>query len=166
MEPREQNSPMPTAALSSPHRKAFDALDFYRRIVRDPAICHPRSPQLDSTQSGDLFLAGEVAMMANWFGFAARAGREGSPLAGKSPSRLFLARISAAPALAFCLLGTGHGPRLPPKGTCLAIPSLRRLARTRLGITNMAPLAYGSRRGGTRHCRLAFLSIARSKPSR
>ncbi len=62
---------------------ALSALEFYRRIVRDPALCHPRSSQLDSTQSGDLFLAGEVAMMANWFGFAARAGREGSPLAGK-----------------------------------------------------------------------------------
>jgi len=62
---------------------ALSALEFYRRIVRDPALCHPRSPELDSTQSGDLFLAGEVAMMANWFGFAARAGREGSPLAGK-----------------------------------------------------------------------------------
>jgi len=62
---------------------ALSALEFYRRIVRDPYMCHPRSPQLDSTQSGDLFLAGEVAMMANWFGFAARAGREGSPLAGK-----------------------------------------------------------------------------------
>ncbi len=62
---------------------AHSALEFYRRVVRDPALCHPRSPQLDSTQSGDLFLAGEVAMMANWFGFAARAGREGSPLAGK-----------------------------------------------------------------------------------
>jgi len=59
------------------------ALEFYRRVVRDPAVCHPKSPQLDSTQSGDLFLAGEVAMMANWFGFAARSGREGSPLAGK-----------------------------------------------------------------------------------
>ena len=62
---------------------AIDALEFYRRVVRDPAVCHPQSPQLDSTQSGDLFLAGEVAMMANWFGFAARSGREGSPLAGK-----------------------------------------------------------------------------------
>ena len=62
---------------------ALSALEFYRRIVGDPALCHPRSPQLDSTQSGDLFLAGEVAMMANWFGFAARAGREKSPLAGK-----------------------------------------------------------------------------------
>lgn len=64
--------------------QAVEALDFYRRVVRDPALCHPRSRVLDSTQSGDLFLAGEVAMMANWFGFAARAGREGSPLAGKA----------------------------------------------------------------------------------
>jgi multiple sugar transport system substrate-binding protein len=63
--------------------KALSALEFYRRIVRDPASCHPRSPRLDSTQSGDIFLNGEVAMMVNWFGFAARSGREGSPLAGK-----------------------------------------------------------------------------------
>ncbi|MGC1422667.1 MAG: extracellular solute-binding protein [Terracidiphilus sp.] len=62
---------------------ALSALEFYRRIVGDPSLCHPRSPQLDSTQSGDLFLAGEVAMMANWFGFAARSACEGSPLAGK-----------------------------------------------------------------------------------
>ncbi len=63
--------------------EAVAALDFYRRVVRDPALCHPRSAQLDSTQSGDLFLDGEVAMMANWFGFAARSSREDSPLAGK-----------------------------------------------------------------------------------
>jgi multiple sugar transport system substrate-binding protein len=63
--------------------EAIVALDFYRRIVSDPSVCHPASPQLDSTQSGDRFLAGEVAMMVNWFGFAARADREGSPLAGK-----------------------------------------------------------------------------------
>jgi multiple sugar transport system substrate-binding protein len=67
--------------LTSP--QAIAALAFYRRVVLDSALCHPRSPQLDSTQSGDLFLAGEVAMMANWFGFAARACRDGSPLAGK-----------------------------------------------------------------------------------
>ncbi len=52
-------------------------------VVRDAGLCHPRSPELDSTQSGDLFLSGEVALMVNWFGFAARSGREGSPLAGK-----------------------------------------------------------------------------------
>lgn len=64
-------------------QSAVDALDFYRRIVRDPTACHPRSSQLDSTQSGDLFQSGEVAMMANWFGFAARSSRNGSPLFGK-----------------------------------------------------------------------------------
>jgi len=63
--------------------EAVRALDFYRRTVRDSSLCHPQSPQLDSTQSGDVFLAGEVAMMVNWFGFAARSDREGSPLAGK-----------------------------------------------------------------------------------
>ncbi len=63
--------------------EAMQALDYYRRIVRDPAVCHPDSPQLDSTQSGDLFVASDIAMMANWFGFAARASRKGSPLAGK-----------------------------------------------------------------------------------
>jgi multiple sugar transport system substrate-binding protein len=63
--------------------QALAALDFYRRVVRDPSLCHPRSLELDSTQSGDLFLSGEVALMVNWFGFAARSGREGSPLAGK-----------------------------------------------------------------------------------
>lgn len=64
--------------------EAVSALDFYRRVVRDPALCHPRSPHLDSTQSGDLFIDGEVAMMANWFGFAARSARAGSPLEGKA----------------------------------------------------------------------------------
>ncbi|MFZ0745891.1 MAG: sugar ABC transporter substrate-binding protein [Terracidiphilus sp.] len=63
--------------------QATEAIDFYRRIVRDPELCHPRSPQLDSNQSGDLFLDGEVAMMANWFGFAARSARPGSALEHK-----------------------------------------------------------------------------------
>jgi multiple sugar transport system substrate-binding protein len=63
--------------------QAIAALEFYRRVVSDPALCHPLSPQLDSTQSGDAFLEGKVAMMANWFGFAARANRDGSSLAGK-----------------------------------------------------------------------------------
>jgi multiple sugar transport system substrate-binding protein len=67
--------------LTSP--QALTALDFYRRVVRDQTMCHAGSPRLDSTQSGDAFLSGEVAMMVNWFGFAARSYREGSPLARK-----------------------------------------------------------------------------------
>lgn len=62
---------------------AVRGLEFYRNTVRNPVLCHPRATSLDSTQSGDLFLAGEVALMANWFGFAARAGRAGSALQGK-----------------------------------------------------------------------------------
>ncbi len=92
---------------------ALAALEFYRRIVRDPAICHPLSPQLDSTQSGDLFLAGEIAMMANWFGFAARAGREGSPLAGKVAIAPIPTASFAAPASlsVFWALAMGRGSR-------------------------------------------------------
>jgi multiple sugar transport system substrate-binding protein len=73
--------------------QAVEGLEFYRRVVRDPSICHPQSPLLDSTQSGDVFLAGEVAIMVNWFGFAARSERAGSPLAG----RVAIAPIPADP---------------------------------------------------------------------
>jgi multiple sugar transport system substrate-binding protein len=92
---------------------ALSALEFYRRIVRDPSLCHPRSPQLDSTQSGDLFLAGEVAMMANWFGFAARAGREGSPLAGKVAIAPIPTANNASPVSlsVFWALAMGRGSR-------------------------------------------------------
>jgi len=92
---------------------ALSALEFYRRVVGDPALCHPRSPQLDSTQSGDLFLAGEVAMMANWFGFAARAGREGSPLSGKVDIAPIPTANNASPVSlsVFWALAMGYGSR-------------------------------------------------------
>ena len=97
--------------LNSP--QAVQGLDFYRRVLRDAAACHPKSPQLDSTQSGDLFLAGEVAMMVNWFGFAARSDREGSPLRGK----VAIASIPCAPGCSpvslsvFWALAMGAGSR-------------------------------------------------------
>lgn len=93
--------------------QAEQALDYYRNLVRDASACHPRSPQLDSTQSGDLFMAGEVAMMANWFGFAARASRPGSPLQGK----VAIASIPSAPGISpislsvFWALSMGSGSR-------------------------------------------------------
>jgi multiple sugar transport system substrate-binding protein len=93
--------------------EALSALDYYRRLVADSSACHPHSRQLDSTQSGDLFLDGEVAMMANWFGFAARASREDSPLAGK----VAIAKIPSAKGLApislsvFWALAMGSGSR-------------------------------------------------------
>jgi multiple sugar transport system substrate-binding protein len=64
--------------------EAVASLDFYRDIVRDPQRCHPESARLDSTASGDVFLREEIAMMVNWFGFAARCDRPDSPLRGRT----------------------------------------------------------------------------------
>ncbi|HUB30250.1 MAG TPA: extracellular solute-binding protein [Terracidiphilus sp.] len=93
--------------------QANRALDYYRRVVCNPEVCHPSSPRLDSTQSGDLFLTGEVAMMVNWFGFAARSEREGSPLRGK----IGIASIPCDPGCApvslsvFWAMAMGSGSR-------------------------------------------------------
>jgi multiple sugar transport system substrate-binding protein len=67
--------------LATPQASA--ALDFYRRIVLDPALCHPESAHMDSVRSGEVFLSGSVAMMVNWFGFASRSGRSGAALDGR-----------------------------------------------------------------------------------
>jgi multiple sugar transport system substrate-binding protein len=93
--------------------KALSALEFYRLVVRDPHLCHPKSPQLDSTQSGDLFLSGEVAFMVNWFGFAARSGRQGSPLAGKVAIAPIPTGCGAPPVSlsVFWALAMGRGSR-------------------------------------------------------
>jgi multiple sugar transport system substrate-binding protein len=98
-------------SLTTP--QALSALEFYRRIVCDPALCHPRSPQLDSTQSGDVFLNGEVVMMVNWFGFAARSAREGSPLAGKVAIAPIPTAHGATPVSlsVFWALAMGRGSR-------------------------------------------------------
>ncbi len=50
---------------------AADALRFYRAILRDRSAVHPRCAEFDSVKSGFAFANGEVALMANWFGFAA-----------------------------------------------------------------------------------------------
>lgn len=52
---------------------ATDGLRFYRTILRDRLAVHPRCAEFDSVKSGFAFAAGEVALMVNWFGFAAMA---------------------------------------------------------------------------------------------
>jgi len=54
--------------LASP--AAVEALDFYRSLAKD-AAAHPDPEQIDSVKSGLLFCEGRIAMMSNWFGFAA-----------------------------------------------------------------------------------------------
>lgn len=51
--------------------QACDALEYYRSIFHDESAIHPGSVTFDSVRSGMAFAAGEVAMMVNWFGFAA-----------------------------------------------------------------------------------------------
>jgi multiple sugar transport system substrate-binding protein len=50
---------------------AREALSFYREILRDQSAVHPRCAEFDSVKSGYAFAHGEVALMVNWFGFAA-----------------------------------------------------------------------------------------------
>jgi len=53
--------------------EAESALTFYRKILSDDLAVHPSCRQLDSVDAGLRFAAGEIAMMINWFGFAALA---------------------------------------------------------------------------------------------
>ncbi|WP_343517590.1 extracellular solute-binding protein [Sphingomonas sp.] len=58
-------------AFTSP--EAHAALDFLRGLAGDDAVIAPNARALDSVKSGLLFAEGKVALMANWFGFAAYA---------------------------------------------------------------------------------------------
>jgi multiple sugar transport system substrate-binding protein len=50
---------------------AHAGLACYRSLLADMAAVHPQCGKFDSVQSGFAFARGEVAMMVNWFGFAA-----------------------------------------------------------------------------------------------
>jgi multiple sugar transport system substrate-binding protein len=52
---------------------AHAALDFLRALAGDTSAMAPDARALDSVKSGLLFAEGKVALMANWFGFAAYA---------------------------------------------------------------------------------------------
>jgi multiple sugar transport system substrate-binding protein len=52
---------------------ARDALLFMRTLARDASAVAANPQRIDSVRSGLMFAAGEVAMMVNWFGFAAYA---------------------------------------------------------------------------------------------
>ncbi len=53
--------------------EAIAALDYIRMLAADTGAIAPQSRDLDSVRSGLLFAEGKVALMANWFGFAAYA---------------------------------------------------------------------------------------------
>jgi len=88
-----------------------EALDYYRGLIRDPLACYPGAEQIDSVQSGDVFLSGKIAMMVNWFGFAARANRPESPLRGKIDLAAIPGRLAGQTASLsnYWVIGIGSG---------------------------------------------------------
>ncbi len=93
--------------------QAIAALDCYRRMVKDRTMTPPGLESVDSVQSGARFAAGEIAMMVNWFGFAAVCEQPDCPVKGK---------VGVAPLPAgdngtstslnvYWLLGIGSGSR-------------------------------------------------------
>lgn len=79
---------------------ADDGLAFYRALARDPAT-HPEAERIDSIRSGTLFAEGKVAMMTNWFGFAAMAETVDS---SKVKGKVGIAPIPAGPGGRSCSL--------------------------------------------------------------
>jgi multiple sugar transport system substrate-binding protein len=50
---------------------AEEGLKFYRQLLQQSGAVHPYCNEYDSIKAGEAFARGEVAMMINWFGFAA-----------------------------------------------------------------------------------------------
>ncbi len=57
------------------HTSAAEAaLDFYRTLAKsDGDLIYPDPRSIDSVRSGEIFADGKIALMTNWFGFAAYA---------------------------------------------------------------------------------------------
>ena len=102
----------PDGRLCLDHACAQEALQYYRGIVNDSEATHPRCREFDSVQSGLAFVRGEVAMLTNWFSFAAM----GETLAdSRVKGRVAVAPLPSAPGNpsaslnVYWLLGIGAG---------------------------------------------------------
>ena len=105
---------------------AVAALDFYRRLVNDRTATPPGQEEVDSVKSGERFAAGEIAMMVNWFGFAAVCEQPGTPVKGK----VDVAPVPAGPGgravslNVYWLLAVGSRQPPPRRGVRLHPPCL------------------------------------------
>jgi multiple sugar transport system substrate-binding protein len=100
-----------TITLDTPQAAA--ALDFYRRMVNDRSVTPPNLHEIDSVKSGELFASGQIAMMVNWFGFAAVCELPGSPTKGLVAVGPLPAdeQTSSASLNVYWLLAIGSGSR-------------------------------------------------------
>lgn len=125
--------------------EAHAALDYLRALAADEGAVAPGARSLDSVASGMLFAEGRVAMMANWFGFAAYADTaEESKVRGL----VDVAPLPAGPGgrsvslNVFWVLGIGAGSR----NKALAWNFLRHLASAPMDRLTTAEGAIGVRR--------------------
>jgi multiple sugar transport system substrate-binding protein len=96
-------------ALETPEATA--ALDFYRFLARSRAHTPPHPETIDSVRSGELFAGGDVAMMVNWFGFAAVCEQPGCPVKEKTAVTTLPSVPGTEPAslIVYWLLAVGSG---------------------------------------------------------
>jgi len=109
----ELTDPSGTPTLTTPAMIA--ALDTYRQFVNDRSLTPPGLETIDSVASGELFATGKIAMMVNWFGFAAACEQPGSATKGK----VGVAPVPAGPGghcvslNVYWVLGVAAGSRHP-----------------------------------------------------
>ncbi|MBA2596914.1 MAG: extracellular solute-binding protein [Chloroflexota bacterium] len=114
--------------------RAIAALDFYRRMVNDRSVTPPGLEAVDSVKSGELFASGAVAMMVNWFGFAAVCEQPGCPVKGKTAVTTLPSAEGMPPAsfIVYWLLAVAAGSPHPDQAYAFArhccTPAMDKLA--------------------------------------
>ncbi|MBA3450288.1 MAG: extracellular solute-binding protein [Chloroflexia bacterium] len=95
--------------------RAVAALDFYRRMIDDRGVTPPGLTATDSVKSGEMFASGAVAMMVNWFGFAAVCEQPGCPVKGKTGVTTLPSAAGIPPAslIVYWLLAVAAGSPHP-----------------------------------------------------
>jgi multiple sugar transport system substrate-binding protein len=124
--------------------QAIAALDFVRALANDATAIAPNARELDSVQSGLLFCEGKVALMTNWFGFAALGDSVEGPVKGK----IDIAPLPAGPGgesvslNVFWMLTLARGSRQPE----LAWDFMRHAATAAMDRLTTIEGAIGARR--------------------
>lgn len=95
--------------------EAVAGLDYYRAMLHDRGRTPPGLEQIDSVRSGELFASGAVAMMVNWFGFAAVCEQPGCAVKGKTGVTTLPSASGVEPAslVVYWLLGVAAGSPHP-----------------------------------------------------
>ena len=91
-------------------------------MVNDRGVTPPGLEEIDSVKSGELFASGAVAMMVNWFGFAAVCEQPGCPVKGKTGVTTLPSAEGLPPAslIVYWLLSVAAGSPHPEVGYAFA----------------------------------------------